>query len=173
MQGLINDILQLSRLGTQEKSLQTTDCDSILKQALTNLRVSIEDCCAQVTHDSLPMTKADPTQLVQLFQNLLGNAIKFRGGKDPRIHISAQPKGNEWLLSIGDNGIGITPTQTAYSEYSNACMVGGILGDRHCLAICRKIVEGHGGRIWVHSSRERAIFFFTLPRATRFFVAVA
>lgn len=167
MQGLINDILQLSRLGTQEKSLQTTDCESILQQALTNLRASIEDCCAQVTHDPLPMTKADPTQLVQLFQNLLGNAIKFHGGKDPRIHISAQPKDNEWLLSVGDNGIGIDPqySDRIFGIFQRLHGRGEYSGTGIGLAICRKIVEGHGGRIWVQSEPEKgATFFFTLPR---------
>jgi light-regulated signal transduction histidine kinase (bacteriophytochrome) len=168
MQGLINDILQLSRLGTQEKSLQTTDCESILKQALTNLRASIEDCCAQVTRDPLPMTKADPTQLVQLFQNLLGNAIKFCGGKDPRIHISAQPKGNEWLLSVGDNGIGIDPqySDRIFGIFQRLHGRGEYSGTGIGLAICRKIVEGHGGRIWVQSQPGKgATFFFTLPHA--------
>jgi light-regulated signal transduction histidine kinase (bacteriophytochrome) len=168
MQGLINDILQLSRLGTQEKSLQKTDCEAILKQALTNLRVSIEDCCAQVTHDPLPMTKADPTQLVQLFQNLLGNAIKFRGRKDPRIHISAQPKDNEWLLSVGDNGIGIDPqySDRIFGIFQRLHGRGEYSGTGIGLAICRKIVEGHGGRIWVQSEPGKgATFFFTLPRA--------
>ena len=166
MQGLINDILQLSRLGTQEKSLQTTDCGAVLHQALTNLRASIEDCCAEVTHDPLPMTKADPTQLVQLFQNLLGNAIKFRGGKDPRIHISAQPKGNEWLLSVGDNGIGIDHrySDRIFGIFQRLHGRGEYSGTGIGLAICRKIVEGHGGRIWVQSQPGKgATFFFTLP----------
>ena len=168
MQGLINDILQLSRLGTQEKSLQTTDCGAVFHQALTNLRASIEDCCAEVTHDPLPMTKADPTQLVQLFQNLLGNAIKFRGGKDPRIHISAQPKGNEWLLSVGDNGIGIDHrySDRIFGIFQRLHGRGEYSGTGIGLAICRKIVEGHGGRIWVQSQPGKgATFFFTLPRA--------
>jgi chemotaxis family two-component system sensor kinase Cph1 len=121
-----------------------------------------------VTHDPLPIAKADPTQLVQLFQNLLGNAIKFRGGKDPRIHISAQPKDNEWLLSVGDNGIGIDPqySDRIFGIFQLLHGSGEYSGTGIGLAICRKIVEGHSGRIWVQSEPGKgATFFFTLPHA--------
>ncbi len=107
MQGLINDILQLSRLGTREKSLSAVDCEAILGEALANLRASIENSRARVSYDSLPRITADATQLVQLFQNLVSNAIKFRGKADPIIHVSAGPQNGAWLFSVRDNGIGM------------------------------------------------------------------
>jgi light-regulated signal transduction histidine kinase (bacteriophytochrome) len=167
MQGLINDILQLSRLGTREKSLKTTNCEAILQEALTNLRASIDNCCAQVTHDPLPVMTVDPTQLVQLFQNLVGNAIKFRGKDDPRIHISARPSDGWWLLSVGDNGIGIDPKDSnrIFGIFQRLHGRGEYSGTGIGLAICRKIVEGHGGKIWVQSEPGKgATFFFTLPQ---------
>lgn len=167
MQGLINDILQLSRLGTREKSLSTVDCEAILEEALTNLRVSIESSRAEVTHDPLPSVTADPTQLVQLFQNLVGNAIKFRGKADPLIHVSAQQNEAAWLFSVRDNGIGIDPQYSSriFGIFQRLHGRGEYPGTGIGLAICRKIVEGHGGRIWVESEPgSGATFFFTLPR---------
>jgi signal transduction histidine kinase len=167
MQRLINDILRLSRLGTQAKSMETTHCETVLQQALSNLRSSVEDCGAQVTYDPLPVTTADPTQLVQLLQNIIGNAIKFRGKDDPHIHVSAQAKGNEWLLSVSDNGIGIDPEHSdrIFGIFQRLHGRGEYSGTGIGLAICRKIVEGHGGKIWVQSEPGKgATFFFTLPR---------
>ncbi len=166
MQGLIGDLLQLSRVGTRENIFEATDCEAILKQALGNLQASIADCCGHVTQDPLPEVTADATQLVLLFQNLIGNAVKFRGTETPLIHVSAEPKNGKWLFSVRDNGIGIDP------EHSDRIFV--IFQRLHGrdeypgtgigLALCKKIVERHGGQIWVESEPgQGATFFFTIP----------
>ena len=166
MQGLIGDLLQLSRVETRENFFEATDCEAILKQARGNLQASIEDCCGHVIHDPLPTVTADATQLVQLFQNLIGNAVKFRGMESLRIHISAERRNGGWLFSVRDNGIGIDP------EHSDRIFV--IFQRLHGrdeypgtgigLAICKKIVERHGGQIGVESEPgQGATFFFTIP----------
>jgi PAS domain S-box-containing protein len=166
MQRLINDLLSYSRLGTQGKPLELTGSESALAQALANLQLAIAENEAVVSHDPLPTVWADETQLVQLFQNLVGNAIKFRSTQPPRIHISAEQKEREWLFSVSDNGIGIEPE---YAErifvifqrlHSQAEYSGTGIG----LAFCKRIVERHGGRIWMESQPgQGATFYFTLP----------
>jgi signal transduction histidine kinase/DNA-binding response OmpR family regulator len=173
MQALINDLLAYSRVGTRGKPFEPTDCEAVLDQALANLQVAIEDNGAVVTHDPLPTVMADGTQLVQLFQNLIGNAIKFRGDESPRVHISAHRqsaienrKSDEWVFSVRDNGIGIDP------EYHERIFI--IFQRLHTreeypgtgigLSVCRKIVERHGGRIWVESQPGKgSTFYFTIP----------
>jgi PAS domain S-box-containing protein len=163
---LINDLLTYSRVGAWGKEFEPIDCETVLNQSLDNLKVAIEENGAVVTHDPLPIVMADHPQLVQLFQNLIGNAIKFRGNEPPRIHVSASRNGNGWTFSVCDNGIGIAP------EYAKRIFV--IFQRLHSrekypgtgigLAICQKIVERHGGRIWVESEVEKgATFYFTLP----------
>jgi len=166
MQGLITDLLQLSRVGTREKSLEAVDCEVVLDHALANLQASIVECCAQVTHEPLPTVAADSTQLIQLFQNLIGNAIKFRGTETQSIHVSAEPKNGKWLFSVRDNGIGIEPEHSnrIFGIFQRLHGRGEYPGTGIGLAICKKIVESHGGRIWVDSEpRKGATFFFTLP----------
>jgi len=138
----------------------------VLQDALTNLKLAIEECRAVITHDPLPTVMADDAQLIQLFQNLIGNAIKFHGEQPPCVHISAERREKNWLFSIRDNGIGIDPQ---YSErifiifqrlHSKSEYPGSGIG----LALCKKIVERHGGRIWLESKPGAgATFFFTLP----------
>ena len=163
---LINDLLTYSRVGAWGKELEPVDCETVLNQSLDNLKVAIEENGAVVTHDPLPTVMADHPQLVQLFQNLIGNAIKFRGSEPPRIHVSASRNGNGWTFSVCDNGIGIAP------EYAKRIFV--IFQRLHSrkeypgtgigLAICQKIVERHGGRIWVESEVGKgATFYFILP----------
>jgi light-regulated signal transduction histidine kinase (bacteriophytochrome) len=163
---LINDLLTYSRVGTRGKELESTDCEAVLNQSLNNLKVAIEEKGAVVTHDPLPTVMADNLQMGQLFQNLIGNAIKFRGNEPPRIHVSASRKGNVWTFSVGDNGIGIAP------EYAERIFI--IFQRLHGrkeydgtgigLAICKRIVERHGGRIWAESEVGKgATFYFTLP----------
>jgi signal transduction histidine kinase len=163
---LTNDLLTYSRVGTRSKQLEPTDCETVLNQSLNNLKVAIEENGAVVTHDPLPTVMADNPQLVQLFQNLIGNAIKFRGKEPPRVHVSAGRNGNGWTFSVRDNGIGIAP------EYAERIFI--IFQRLHGreeypgtgigLAICQKIVERHGGRIWVESQVGKgATFHFTLP----------
>jgi chemotaxis family two-component system sensor kinase Cph1 len=166
MQGLITDLLQLSRLGTRETSLAAVDCEVVLDQALANLRASIAESCAQVTHEPLPTVTADSTQLIQLFQNLVGNAVKFRGTETKNIHVSAEPKNGKWLFSVRDNGIGIDPEHSdrIFGIFQRLHGRGEYSGTGIGLAICKKIVEGHGGQIWVDSEPGKgATFFFTLP----------
>jgi PAS domain S-box-containing protein len=166
---LINDLLTYSRVGAWGKEFEPIDCETVLDQSLNNLKVAIEENGAVVTHDPLPTVMADNPQLVQLFQNLIGNAIKFRGKEPPRIHASAGRNGSGWIFSVRDNGIGIAP------EYAERIFV--IFQRLHGreeypgtgigLAICQKIVERHGGRIWVESEVGRgATFYFTLPAST-------
>jgi PAS domain S-box-containing protein len=163
---LINDLLTYSLVGTRGKELEPTDCKTVLDQSLNNLKVAIEENGAVVTHDPLPTVMADRPQLGQLFQNLIGNAIKFRSNEPPRVHVSASRNGNGWIFSVRDNGIGIT------AEYSKSIFI--IFQRLHSrqeyagtgigLAICKKIVERHGGHIWVESEVGKgATFYFTLP----------
>ncbi|MDE3090875.1 MAG: PAS domain S-box protein [Chloroflexota bacterium] len=169
MQRLINDLLAYSRVSTRGKSFEPTNIETILDQALFNLRVAIQESQAVVTHDPLPTVNADATQMVQLFQNLIGNAIKFRGECPSRIHVSAERRTREFVFSVRDEGIGIDPQ---YHDrifvifqrlHSKAEYPGTGIG----LAICKRIVERHSGRIWVESELGKgATFYFTLRRAT-------
>ncbi|MBP1697096.1 MAG: domain S-box protein [Deltaproteobacteria bacterium] len=166
MRKLINDLLTYSRVGTQGKELSPTDSEAVLAQSVNDLKVTIEENGALVTHDPLPTVMADSPQLEQLFQNLIGNAIKFRRNEPPHVHISASRNGKGWIFSIRDNGIGFAPE---YSErvfvifqrlHSRQEYAGTGIG----LAICKKIVERHGGHIWVESDVGKgAIFRFTIP----------
>jgi len=197
MQALINDLLAYSRVGTRGQLFEPTDCKVALDQALANLQVAIEESGAVVTHDGLPTVMADGSQLVQLFQNLIDNGIKFRSEEPPRIHVSAKrlplPQteepvlpvpsgaerseaeggwgegGSEWVFSVRDNGIGIDSEfferifiifQRLHSREEHS-------GTGIGLAICKKIVERHGGRIWVESQPGKgSTFFFTLRGKT-------
>ncbi len=165
MQEMIDDLLEYSRVSTRTKPFQPTDCETVLDQALANLKEAVEESGAIVTHDPLPAVMADASQMVQLFQNLLSNAIKFRKDK-PLIMVSAAQKENEWLFSVKDNGIGIAPEFMEHifkmfeREHAGAEYPGTGVG----LAICKKIVERHGGRIWVESEIGKgSTFYFTIP----------
>jgi chemotaxis family two-component system sensor kinase Cph1 len=128
--------------------------------------VSIEETQAVVTSDPLPAVYADGTQLGQLFQNLLGNALKFHGPRPPRIHVTAKPNGREWLFSVQDQGIGLDPqfAERIFVIFQRLHTRREYPGTGLGLALCKKIVERHGGRIWVNSQPGNgATFFFTLP----------
>jgi PAS domain S-box-containing protein len=166
MQNLINDLLAFSRVGTRGRPMGLSSCEKVLEEALINLQVAVEESQAIITHDSLPTVFCDQPQLVQLFQNLLANSIKFRGQQRPQIHISAKPEPNEWLFSVSDNGIGLDPKfgerifEIFQRLHSRTAYPGTGIG----LAICKRIVQRHGGRIWVESqSGQGATFYFTLP----------
>jgi signal transduction histidine kinase len=164
---LINDLLAYSRVGTQVKKLEPTDCETVLKHSLDNLKVAIEENEALITHDPLPTVMGDHLQLGQLFQNLIGNAIKFRGKDPPHIHISASQNGIGWTFSIRDNGIGIAPeyVERIFIIFQRLHNREEYPGTGIGLSICKKIVEQHGGRIWVESELGiGATFYFTLPR---------
>jgi signal transduction histidine kinase len=166
MRKLINDLLTYSRVGIRAKELESTDCETALNQSLNNLKMAIEEIGAVVTHDSLPTVMGDSLQLGQLFQNLIGNAIKFRGDEPPSVHVSASQNGNEWTISIRDNGIGISPeyAERIFNIFQRLHSREEYPGTGIGLAICKKIVERHGGRMWVESKVGKgATFYFTLP----------
>jgi PAS domain S-box-containing protein len=166
MHRLIDDLLAYARLGSRAAEFVPADCEAIFAEAVSNLGSAMEENGATVTHDPLPTVMADRDRLSRLFQNLLSNAIKFRAANPPVVHVSTRRNGNEWLFSVRDNGIGIDPAQFervflifqrlhGKSEYS---------GTGVGLAICRKIVEHHGGKIWVESQPGKgSTFYFTLP----------
>jgi chemotaxis family two-component system sensor kinase Cph1 len=129
--------------------------------------VAVEENKALVTHDALPAVMADSPQMVQLFQNLIENAIKFHGSEPPRVHVSASRNGKEWTFSVRDNGIGIAPeyTKRIFTIFQRLHSRETYEGTGIGLALCQKIVEQHGGRIWVESSvGEGSTFYFTLPK---------
>lgn len=166
MQRMINDLLAYSRVGTRGKDFAPTDCGAVLSQALTNLEVAIDESDTVVTHDSLPSIMADDLQLGQLFQNLIGNAIKFHDEEPPRVHVSAEQRGNEWVFSIRDNGIGMAPefTDRIFDIFQRLYSKNEYPGTGIGLAICRRIVERHGGQIWVESQPGKgSSFYFTIP----------
>lgn len=178
LQQLVRDLLEYARVSTSDKPFVPVDCNDVFKKVLDNLKTTIEESGAVITSDPLPTVMSDETQCIQLFQNLIGNAIKYRRDDSPRIHVSAKridetahaeqqstiKKG--WLFSVSDNGIGIDPQ---YSEHifqlfqrlnrgdtSNGTGIG--------LAICRKIVERHDGHIWVKSEPGKgSVFYFIIP----------
>jgi chemotaxis family two-component system sensor kinase Cph1 len=166
MQELIKGLLEYSQVGTKGKEFKLTDSSLTLNNAVSNLKVSLEESAGVVTHDTLPTIMADAMQLNSLFQNLIGNAIKFRGFEAPRIHISAERKGDEWLFSVCDNGIGINPefADRIFDVFQRLHSSDEYPGTGIGLAICKKIVEHHGGRIWVESEPGKgATFYFTIP----------
>ncbi len=168
MQGLINDLLAYSRVGTRGKPFELTNCDDVFNYAVANLRVAIEENGAVVTHEGLPTIMADGMQMVQLFQNLVGNALKFHSDKRPEVHVEARRNDAEWLFSVRDNGIGIAPEQ-----YERIFVIFQRLHGREeypgtgiGLAVCKRIIERHKGRIWVESEVGKgSTFRFTIPVA--------
>ncbi|MBV8146219.1 MAG: PAS domain S-box protein, partial [Gammaproteobacteria bacterium] len=166
MQGLINDLLTYSRVGTRGKALETTDSNVVLQKALANLETAVAETGAVVTHDDLPLVRADAAQLTQVFQNLLGNALKFRGPERPRVHVGVRRQGHHWLFRVQDNGIGIQPEyfERIFILFQRLHTRTEYPGSGIGLAICKKIVEHHGGRIWVESELGHgSIFYFTVP----------
>jgi len=166
MQDLIRDLLEYSRVGHKGKEFKPTECSVILERVLFNLKAAIEGSGAQVTYNNLPTIMADATQFTSLFQNLIGNAIKFHGAEAPKVHISAERKGDEWLFSVSDNGIGIDPKfiDRIFVVFHRLHTRNEYPGTGIGLALCKKIVEHHGGHIWVESELQKgSTFYFTLP----------
>ncbi len=170
MQRLINDLLVYSRLGTRGKEFAPTDCDEVLEGVRDNLQVAIEESGVDLASGELPTVMGDRSQLLRLLQNLVENAIKFSGVEPPEIRVQAELSEDEWVFSVEDNGIGIAP------EYADRIFV--IFQRLHDrvqypgtgigLAVCKKIVERHGGRIWIESEvGEGSTFYFTLPALRR------
>jgi hypothetical protein len=166
MQTLISDLLNYSRVGTQGKPLVPTDSDALFKRVLETLQFTIEESGTTIVSDTLPIVMADPQQLGQLFQNLLTNAIKFRSAEPPQIRISTQRNGNEWKIYVSDNGIGISQEHAdrIFIIFQRLHTKTEYPGTGIGLAICKKIVEWHGGRIWIEPSPGGGTTFcFTIP----------
>ncbi|MFI5116644.1 MAG: ATP-binding protein [Terriglobales bacterium] len=168
MQVLINDLLAYSRVGSRGKEFASTSSESVLEAVQVNLKAAIEEAHAVISHDPLPTIPVDATQLSQVFQNLIGNALKFHGPEPPRIHVSVQPEAGEWRFSVRDNGIGIEPHDADRIFVIFQRLHAGLEypGTGIGLAITKKIVERHGGRIWVVSEPGKgSTFTFTIPMA--------
>jgi len=166
MQTLILDLLAFSRVGRTEPGRKNGDCNVALKIAMANLQTAIGESGAVITHDELPSVAVDQSQLLQLFQNLVGNAIKFRAAEAPVIRVSAEKQDSSWLFSVADNGIGIAPQyqDKVFVIFQRLHTREEYAGNGVGLAICKKIAEYHGGRIWVESEPGcGATFHFTLP----------
>ncbi len=171
MQTLIRDLLAYSRVGSRGGWLTPTDSNKALALALTNLDTSIRERAAVITHDALPTLVADPTQLSQLLQNLIGNALKFCKDRRPEIHIGVQPWEGGWQFSVRDNGIGIEPQyrERIFVIFQRLHTRAEYAGTGIGLAICKRIVERHGGRIWVDSEPGHgSTFHFTIPQKEEF-----
>jgi len=166
MDTLIKDLLAYSQIGTKGKTFKPTDCAKVLENALANLKTAIEENNANITYDNLPVVMADATKLVSLFQNLIANAIKFKSNQKPHIHISSKKNNSEWLFSIKDNGIGIDPkdAERIFIIFQRLHSKSEYPGTGIGLAICKRIVEQHGGKIWVESEKGKgSTFYFTIP----------
>jgi len=202
MQKMIDELLSYSRIETRGKPFETVNCTAILNQALTNLKMAIEESSAVITHDPLPIVKGDDSQLILLIQNLIGNAIKFRGEEAPHIHLSATHNSRKttddgretidhgrktrdegrgtidplqtqlselkegWIFSVKDNGIGIDPQykERIFLTFTRLHGREDYPGNGIGLAVCKKIVEYHKGRIWVESEPGKgSIFYFSIP----------
>jgi PAS domain S-box-containing protein len=166
MQTLINDLLAYARVGTRAREPVPVDCEAVFDRAVAHLAEAVRESGAEVTRAALPTVRGDATQLVQVFQNLIGNAVKFRADRPPRVRVEAAPDGPCWRFSVRDNGIGID------RRYHDRLFV--IFQRLHGreqypgtgvgLAICKRIVERHGGRIWLESEPgQGTTFYFTLP----------
>ncbi|MEG4576284.1 ATP-binding protein [Microcoleus sp. N3A4] len=165
MQNLIDDLLEYSRVGRSQKPFQMTDCNYAVEQAIANLQGAIRDTQAVVTYSKLPAVMGDISQLVQLFQNLVGNAIKYRHDAPPVVHITACKQEKDWLFSVSDNGIGIATQhqERIFQIFQRLHTQKEYSGTGIGLAICQKIVERHGGSIWVESKPgQGSTFYFTL-----------
>ncbi len=166
MQTLIQDLLTYSRVGTRGASFEPTDCQAVLDQVLQNLEVAIAESDTQIDSGPLPNLSADASQLAQLLQNLVGNAIKFRGDSPPRVQVAATQRDGDWMFSVQDNGIGIDPqySERIFQVFQRLHGIGQYPGTGIGLAVCKKIVERHHGTIWVESQPDAgATFFFTIP----------
>jgi light-regulated signal transduction histidine kinase (bacteriophytochrome) len=170
MQQLIQDLLLYSRLTTRGKALELTETRTACDIAVKNLRRAIEDSGAKVIVDDLPEVLGDATQLSQLFQNLIGNGIKYCSDREPEVRVAAKANGTEWIFSVRDNGIGIEPQyfERIFQMFQRLHTRKDYPGTGMGLAICRKILERHGGNIWVESQPGHgSTFWFAIPRAER------
>lgn len=169
MQKLVQDLLAFSRVGRQGMAPESFDCNAVLQASLLNLEAAIQESGAVVEPTQLPQVIADRSLILQVFQNLIGNAIKFRGPQPPAIRVSAEAKGKEWVFSVADNGIGVAAEQAenVFVIFRRLHTRQEYPGNGIGLSICKKIIEQHGGRIWVESEPGHgSTFRFTLPVKT-------
>jgi signal transduction histidine kinase len=171
MHAMIKDLLEYSRLGVEDAPVSPVDAEGALAEALSNLRGMLKERHGRVTSDGLPLVHAAGPQLVRLLQNLIGNSIKYASpARPPEIHLSAECDGVMWTISVADNGIGIGPEfrDRVFGLFQRLHARGQFDGNGVGLALCRRIVERHGGRIWVEGrpgGEEGSVFRFTLPLA--------
>lgn len=166
LQSIINDLLQYSRIGTRGKPFVSVPVDTIIQEILDSIHTSIKESGAEIIVNDMPTISADPNQMKQLFQNLISNGIKFTKDKQPKIKVSAKKQTNEWLFSVTDYGIGISHEYFSkiFEPFKRLHTQDKYPGTGIGLTICRKIVERHGGRIWVESTPDKgSTFFFTIP----------
>ena len=165
---MIKDLLDFSRVGNDGTEVRATASEPLVEAALLNLAAAIQESGAQIIHDGLPKVMANSSQLQQVFQNLIGNAIKFRGTRSPLIKVSAEKRNAEWVFAISDNGIGIAAehVDTVFAIFQRLHTKTEYTGNGIGLAICKKIIERLGGRIWIESRpQEGTTFKFTLRDA--------
>ena len=166
MQQMIQDLLAYTRAG-QVPEVEAVDCEAVLARVVEALQLRIAECEAVITNDPLPTVRGDATRLGQVFQNLISNALKFRSAASPRIHVSAQREGGSWRFAVRDNGIGLDPAQAdrIFQVFQRLHTRSEYAGTGVGLSICKKIIEQHGGRIWVESAPgQGATFFFTVKK---------
>lgn len=166
MQTLINDLLAYSRISTHAQTFEATDCEKVLGAALANLSIATAESGAVITSDGMPLVQGDPTQLTQLFQNLISNALKFHADRPVIIHIKAVLQEAEWWFTVADNGIGMEPQyfERVFQVFQRLHTRRAYQGTGIGLAICKKVIERHGGRIWVESQPGHgSTFGFTIP----------
>jgi light-regulated signal transduction histidine kinase (bacteriophytochrome) len=166
MQALIQDLLRFSRVGKAEIEPRTTDCRAVVEQAIKNLQAAVLESGAVVSWPGLPVVMADASQLTQVFQNLIANAIKFHGAEKPVIQIDAEKKNHEWVFTVSDNGIGIPAEswQDIFVIFRRLHTRDEYAGNGIGLSICKKIIERHGGKIWIEAQATPGCRFkFTLP----------
>jgi light-regulated signal transduction histidine kinase (bacteriophytochrome) len=165
MRSLLVDLLAYTQLAAEEESAEAVNLEAVCKKALENLKAVIEETQAEITVEPLPTVRGQGVHFLQVFQNLIGNAIKYKSEQRPRIHISATPQGGGWRIAVADNGIGIEAQYHkrvfgVFKRLHGRSIPGTGIG----LAICQRVVERYGGRIWVESEANRgATFYFTVP----------
>ena len=168
MQQMVDGVLEYFRAGKQPRPAELVDFSRVVDEAVANLGAVVDECAARVQHNVLPRVVANRSKMVQLFQNLIGNAIKFRGEETPRVVITAKERDADWLFAVKDNGIGVEPEDHGrlFGMFQRLHTSEEYPGTGIGLAMCKRIVERHGGRIWVSSTPGNGTtFYFTIPKS--------